>query len=121
MVRHSKPGKEKTGNERARDLLVVLRHKHNKETKMGVKRGRSLVMVCAVIRAFDMNPTNSSNGLFVVVQMARSSCSAAGGFKQSVVWTPPIVGFIQKNVEGLLIDACFRKLNLNVLQTTLKS
>lgn len=74
------------------------------------------MVVCAVIGSFDMNPTNSSYGLFVVVQMARSSCSATCGFQQRVVWTPSVVGLVQKDVEGLLIDASLRKLNLNVSQ-----
>ncbi|KAF3850863.1 hypothetical protein F7725_012635 [Dissostichus mawsoni] len=61
-----------------------------------------------------MNPTNSldSISLIVLIQMMRSSCSAPCGLQQGIVWTPPIMGLIQEDVEGLLIDSCFRELHL---------
>ena len=72
------------------------------------------MVVCAVIGSFDMNSTNPLNSfsLLVLIQMIRSSCSASCGLQQGIVWTPPIMGLIQKDVEGLLIDACLRELNL---------
>jgi len=70
-----------------------------------------------------MNPTNSlhSLSLFILIQMIRSSCSAPCGLQQGIVRTPPIVGLVQEDVEGLLIDSCLRELNLNVMQETEKN
>jgi len=72
------------------------------------------VVVRAVVGSFDMNPTNSldSISLLVLVQVMRAACSAPCGLQQGVVRTPPIVGLVQEDVEGLLIDACLRELHL---------
>lgn len=71
-------------------------------------------MVCAVIRSFDVNPTNSLNSfsLIILIQMMRSSCSAPCGLQQGIVGTPPVMGLIQEDVEGLLIDSSFGELHL---------
>lgn len=85
-----------------------------RDTGWRVEGERSLVVVCAVIGAFDMNPTNSFNSfsLLILIQMMGSSCSAPCCLQQGIVWTPPIVGLIKKDVQGLLIDPCLRELHL---------
>ena len=72
------------------------------------------MVVCAVIGAFDVNPTNSFNSfsLLVLIQMVGPSCGAPCCLQQGVVWTPPVVGLVQEDVQGLFIDPCLGELNL---------
>lgn len=72
------------------------------------------MVVRAVVRPLDVNPTDSldSFSLFVLVQVMRSARGAPCGLQQGVVWTPPIMGLVQEDVEGLLIDTSLWELNL---------
>lgn len=78
--------------------------------------------MCAVIWSFDMNPTNTLNSFsfVILIQMMRSSGGASCGFQQCIVWTPSIVGLIQEDVEGLLIDSSLRELHLGEKSMTVK-
>lgn len=73
----------------------------------------------AVIRSFDMNPANSldSFSLLILIQMMRSPCCTPCGLQQGIVWTSPIMGLIQEDVEGLLIDSSLWELNLAETQS----
>lgn len=99
-------------------MLGDVRHKRGAKTVQGQRHSlwvgeeKSLVVVSAVIRSFDMNPTNSLNPLLVLIQMMRSSCGAPCGLQQGIVWTPPIVGLVQKDVKGLFIDSSLWELHL---------
>lgn len=65
--------------------------------KASAKTGdRSLVVMCAVVGSFDMDPTNSLNSfsLIIFVQMVGSSGGAPCCLQQSVVRPPSIVGFV---------------------------
>lgn len=95
-----------------------VRHKRGAKTVAGQRRRlagrRSLMVVCAVIGALDVNPTDplDSISLLVLVQMMRTSCSAPCCLQQGIVWTPSIMWLVQQDVEGLLIDPGLRELNL---------
>ncbi len=111
---------------RRREALGDVRHKRGAKTVQGQRHGltgrggeRSLVVVCAVVGAFDMNPTNSLNSfsLLILVQMMRSSRSAPCGLQQGIVWTPAIMGLIQEDVEGLFIDSSLGELHLGECYT----
>lgn len=77
------------------------------------------MVVSAVIRSFDMNPANSLDpfSLLILIQMMRSPCCTPCGLQQGIVWTSPIMGLIQEDVEGLLIDTSLWELNLAETQS----
>lgn len=80
---------------------------------------RSLVEVGPVIWTLDVDPPHSFNPLpfsfLVLVQvMGASSCSTCG-LEECIVRSSAILGLVQQNVQGLLINAGFGELNFGLL------
>ena len=75
-----------------------------------------LVVVGAVIGPFDVNASDPLDtfSLLVLVQVVGAARGAPRGLQQSVVRATPILGLIQQDVEGLLIDSGLWKLHLRV-------
>ena len=69
--------------------------------------------------SFDVDSAHPLDTLLVLVQVVRAACSAPGGLQQGVVRTPAVLRLVQQDVQGLLIDACLRKLNLREQGVTL--
>lgn len=77
---------------------------------------RSLVEVGPVVGALDVDPPNSLYPLpfpfLVLVQVMGASSRPACGLQECIVRSSAVLGLIQQNVQGLLIDAGFGELNL---------
>ncbi len=91
----------------------------DRDTGQRVEGERSLVVVRAIIGSLDMNPTNSLDtfSLLVLIQMMRSPCGAPCGLQQGIIWTSPVMGLVEEDVEGLLIDSCLWELHLGEMQS----
>ena len=63
-----------------------------------------LVVVCAVVGPLDVDPAHPVNALLIFVQVVRVAGGTPCGLQRSVVRTPPVLGLIQQDVEGLLVD-----------------
>ena len=113
--------------ERARRWVLEVRHTHgplrvqDQTSRDGLGFGWSrggavsqgfLVVVCAIIGPLDVDPTDPVNALLVLVQVVRAASGTPRSLQQSVVRTPPILGLIQQDVEGLLVDSCLREFHL---------
>lgn len=76
----------------------------------------SLVEVGPVIWALDMDPPHSldplSLSLLVLVQVMRASSCPARGLQECIVRSSAVLGLIQQDIQGLLINAGFGELNL---------
>lgn len=74
----------------------------------------SLVQVGPVIRALDVDPPHALDALplLVLLQVVGAPCSPSCGFQEGIVRPPPILGFVQKNVQGLLVNSGFWELHL---------
>lgn len=72
------------------------------------------MVVSAVVGSFDVNPANALDTLplLILIEMMRSTCGAPCSLQESIVWTSAIVGLIQQDVEGLLINSGFGELHL---------
>lgn len=77
-----------------------------------VSQGLLAVVVCAVVGPLDVDLTHPVNALLVFVQMVRADGGNPRGLQQSVVGTPPVLGLVQQDVEGLLVDSRLRELHL---------
>lgn len=85
-----------------------------KDRPREARGARSLVVVSAVVRSFDVNSANSLDALplLVLIEMVRSTCGAPCGLQEGIVWASAIVGLVQQDVEGLLINSGFWELYL---------
>lgn len=74
----------------------------------------SLVQVGPVIGALDVDPPHALDALplLVLLQVVGAPCSPSRGFQEGIVRPPPILGFVQKNVQGLLINSGLWELHL---------
>lgn len=106
--------------ERARRWVLEVRHTHGPlrvQDQTGKVKGGAisqglLVVVCAIVGPLDVDPADPVNALLVLVQVVRSASGTPRSLQQSVVWTPPILGLIKQDVEGLLVDSCLREFHL---------
>lgn len=77
---------------------------------------RSLVEVGPVIWTLDVDPPHSFNPLpfsfLVLVQVMGASSCPTCGLEKCIVRSSAILGLVQQNVQGLLINAGFGELNL---------
>lgn len=76
----------------------------------------SLVEVGPVVRTLDVDSPHTldplSLPLLVLIQvMGAPGCSTCG-LQERIVRSPAILGLIQQNIQGLLINTGFRELNL---------
>jgi hypothetical protein len=74
------------------------------------------VEVGPVIWALDMDPPHALDPLplplLVLVQVMRTSSCPARGLQEGIVRSSAILGLVQQDIQGLLINAGFRELNL---------
>lgn len=76
----------------------------------------SLVEVGPVIWALDMDPPHALDplplSLLILVQVMRASSCPACGLQEGIVRSSAILGLVQQDIQGLLINAGFGELNL---------
>lgn len=72
------------------------------------------MQVGPVIGAFDVDPPHTLDALplLVLLQVVGASCSPSCGFQEGIVRPSPVLGFVQKNVQGLLVNSGFWELHL---------
>lgn len=77
---------------------------------------RSLVEVGPVVRALDVDAPHALDTLplpfLVLVQVVGAPGRPTCGLQECIVRSPAILGLVQQNVQGLLIDSGFRELHL---------
>lgn len=79
----------------------------------------SLVEVGPVVWALDVDPPHSLDPLpfplLVLIQVMRASSCPTRGLQEGIVRSSAILGLIQQDIQGLLINAGFREFNLGLL------
>lgn len=72
------------------------------------------MQVGPVIGALDVDPPHALDALalLVLLQVVGAPCSSSRGFQEGIVRPPPILGFVQQNVQGLLVNSGFWELHL---------
>lgn len=77
----------------------------------------SLVQVGPVVRALDVDPSHTLDPfplpLLVFVQVVGAPRGPTSGLQERIVRSPAILGLIQQNIQGLLINPGFRELHLH--------
>lgn len=77
---------------------------------------RSLVEVGPVVGALDVDPPHALDPLplplLILVQVVGAPSCPTCGLQERVVRSPAILGLVQQNVQGLLVDPGFRELHL---------
>ena len=73
-----------------------------------------VVVVRAIVGPFDVDPANPVDAvaLVVLVQVVGAAGRAPRGLQEGVVRAAPVLGLVQQDVEGLLVDASLGELHL---------
>lgn len=79
----------------------------------------SLVEVGPVIRALDVDPPHTLDplSLLVFIQVVRATSCPTCGFQERVVRSSAVLGLVQQNIEGLLINPGLWELHLHSHKT----
>lgn len=77
----------------------------------------SLVEVGTVVGPLDVDPSNTLDPLplplLIFVQVVGAPSRPTCGLQECIVRSPAVLGLIQQNIQGLLINPGFRELHLH--------
>lgn len=101
--------------------------RRRREEAGGRRQGRSassLVQVGPVVWALDVDPPHTLDPLplplFVLIQVVRAARCPAGGLQERIVRSSAVLGLVQQNIEGLLINPGLWELHLHSHNTQVR-